>query len=202
MLTYISPFFKKTFSHICLALVFSLSLPDDSSTVNAAPPSSFAHMTHTRYHIRRITGFPRMAFFPFLLLCYLPVGHLRLFLGMLSQQYKLNFQELIRVYLLQVEWVQGYSWFWNQFSHFALVILWGCSLSAFPEILNICCLQSTSKLSSFLWASLSLARWLLLFHRCWQPLVTCLFFHSVSTTFVVNHPYSSYLVIQIPLVPW
>lgn len=80
------PIFLKNFFPLCLALVFSLSLPDDSITVKAAPPSSFAHMTHTRYHIRRITGFPSMAFFPFLLLCYFPLGHLRLFLGMLSQQ--------------------------------------------------------------------------------------------------------------------
>lgn len=64
--------------------------------------------------------------------------------------------------------------------------------SVFPEILNTCCLQS-----SFLWVGD-------LFYCFTDVGNLCLIFlssHSVSTIFVVNHLRSSYLVIQIPLVP-
>ena len=174
---YIAPvvffFTKPCFSHLpgpFFPLYRSLMTP---LQLTLHLPSPFAAMTRTRCHIRLNTGFPSMIdTLSCMTSLILSRGTSQTVLRHVESTIKTEFSKTARVYFCHMwNWAQIPSCLWNWFSHFAFVILWDCSLAAFPEILNICCLWSTSKFSSCLWAPLSLARWpFLLFHRCWQPL--------------------------------
>lgn len=159
-------FLKYPFSFTSAWPMFSsLSLPDESLTIGVAPPiviCSFGSHTVSYPTYDRASRHDTLS----LLLCDFPVGHLRLFFGILKSTIKITFSRTVRA---------RFRCMWHECGDTRVPEIGLCTLlwppfevahSAFPEILNVCCLQN-----SFLWAPLSLAGWpLWLFHRCWQPL--------------------------------
>lgn len=169
----------------------SLSLPDDSLTINTAPPIIICSYDTHSIPSRWWQGF--QAWHAFTSALWLFCGICQAVLWYFGSAVKITFSRTVRMH---------FSCTWHEYRDTHVPEIGLCILhwspfevahSAFPEILNICCLQS-----SFLWVG----------DLCYcstdvgNPCLSCLSSHSVSTIFLVNHLHSSYLVIQIPLVPW
>lgn len=156
-------FLKYPFSFTSAWPVFSsLSLPDEPLTIDVASP-----IVICSYDTHRVSypAYDRASTHDTLslLLCDFPVG---LNFGILKSTIKMSFSRTVRA-RFRCTWHEDRD---TRVPEIGLcILLWPpfeVAHSAFPEILNVYCLQN-----SFLWAPLSLAGWpLLLFQRCWQPL--------------------------------
>lgn len=145
----------------------SLSLPDDSLTINIPPAIIIcSYDTHTVSYpaYDRVSKHDRQTFTSTL---WLSCRSSQAVLWYFASALKITFSRTVMVHFC-CTWPKYRDILVPEVRFCILPWLPFEVLSTFPEILNISCLQSF-----FLWAPLSRAGWpLLLFHRCWQTSVS------------------------------